>query len=199
MNDKNVWGWVVGIIIVLLVAAGVWWYMTMPAATTTPTDTATTTPQETNTTPAGQSVVVESQGSATVAQVVASLSGTDTAAGLFTSTGVSGSLTGKGPYTVFVPTDVGIGYLPKGTITGMTAAQKLRLMQYHVVKGKMLDIDAIDSGSITALSGDMLNFQVNSDSKLVQVNSAYALRAIRASNGIVYVINGVLLPPQKTQ
>lgn len=199
MNEKNVWGWVVGLIVVLLVAAGVWWYMTMPA-TATPTGTATTTTATTtNTTTAGQSVIVESQGSATVAQVVASLSGTDTSSGLFASTGVSGSLTGKGPYTVFVPTDTGVSYLPKGTITGMTSAQKLRLMQYHVVKGKMLDIDAIESGGITALSGDALNFQVNSDSKLVQVNSAFALRAIRASNGIVYVINGVLLPPQKTQ
>jgi uncharacterized surface protein with fasciclin (FAS1) repeats len=167
-----------------------------PASTTDTTggDMASTTGDMASTTTATPVVVEPAKTSSSVAAVVAGLSGASEYAGLFSSAGVGATLTGKGPYTVFVSTDAGYALLKPGTITNMTAAQKKRLIQYSIVSGRMLNISATDSGTITALSKDTLNFNVN-DSGLVQVNSSFALRAIKASNGIVYIINQPLLPP----
>jgi uncharacterized surface protein with fasciclin (FAS1) repeats len=188
----NKWIWVV--IAAIVIIAGVWFFGMRPASTTDTTggDMASTTGDMASTTTATP-VVVE-PASSSVAAVVAGLSGASEYAGLFSSTGVGATLTGKGPYTVFVSTDAGYALLKPGTITNMTAAQKKRLIQYSIVSGRMLNISATDSGTITALSKDTLNFNVN-DSGLVQVNSSFALRAIKASNGIVYIINQPLLPP----
>lgn len=188
--------WIWAVVAVIVVVLGAWWYMSMhPAA---PADSqygsATTTPTGAVDSPNSAVVTENAKAGSTVADVVAGLSGASQYAGLMSSTGVGASLTGKGPYTVFVSTDAGFALLKPGTITGMTAAQKKRLVQYSVVSGKMLSISATDSGTITALSKDTLNFNVN-DSGLVQVNSSFAIRAIKASNGIVYIINQPLLPP----
>lgn len=194
IKNASVWTWVLAAVAVVLVILGFWWWNMGQTAQPTATGgqpVATTTPAKTN-------INVETRLSSTVAQVVASLSGAPTFQGIFVSTGVSASLTGKGPYTVFVPTDAGFTNITPGTISTMTAAEKKRLVQYHVVSGKMLDIDAIDNGTIQALSKDMLNFIVN-DNGTVQVNSSYALKAYKASNGIVYTINAPLIPPIKTQ
>jgi uncharacterized surface protein with fasciclin (FAS1) repeats len=190
----NKWIWVV--IAAIVIIAGVWFFGMRPASTTDTTggDMASTTGDMASTTTATPVVVEPAKTSSSVAAVVAGLSGASEYAGLFSSTGVGATLTGKGPYTVFVSTDAGYALLKPGTITNMTAAQKKRLIQYSIVSGRMLNISATDSGTITALSKDTLNFNVN-DSGLVQVNSSFALRAIKASNGIVYIINQPLLPP----
>ncbi len=193
MDDQNVFKWGVGIVAVLLVILGIWWFTQVnPAATTG--GLATTTAQ---TATAGSPVATASEvrTSATVNGVISSLSNAGKFAALYSSTGVSASMTGKGPYTVFVPTDAAFANLTDA-ISTMTAAEKKRLVQYAVVSGKMLDLDAVNSGNYTALSKDPLNFQVNPQTKLAYVNSGYAIKQYKASNGIVYVISAVLVPPQ---
>lgn len=132
-----------------------------------------------------------------VVSVVAGLSNASTFQHLFTSTGIASVLVSKGPYTVFVPTDAGLTLAPKGSIRNMTFAEKKRFVEYHVVMGRMLELDALDSTQIQALSGDTLNFTVRPDTGFVQVNSAFALTAYKASNGVVYTINQPLFPPKK--
>ncbi len=188
-----------GVIIVILIVLGLWWFMqNNPAGTTD--GNATTTPQVATTTGStnGNATPVSSEvrSSATVNGVISSLAGVSTFASLYTSTGVSASVTGKGPYTVFVASDAAIAALPAGTISNMTAAQKKRLIQNHVVSGKMLDLDAVSSGNHVSLSKDPLNFQVQPQTKIAYVGSGYAIKQYRASNGIVYVITTVLIPPQ---
>ncbi|MES2203263.1 MAG: fasciclin domain-containing protein [Patescibacteria group bacterium] len=106
------------------------------------------------------------------------------------------SLLGKGPYTIFVPTNSAIAALPAGTISGLSATAQKRLLEYHVVSGRMLDTDAIASGNFQALSRDILNFSTNLTTGATYVNSGKVLKAYKASNGIIYVINAVLLPPR---
>ena len=195
-SQNNTFGWVVGIIIVLLIILGVWWFAQGGAAT--PGGTATSTPEAATTGAPGTPVATatEVRTGSTVGAIVASLSGAGTFASLYASTGVAASVTGKGPYTVFVAPDSAFANLPAGTISKMTATQKKRLVQYHVVAGKMLDLDAVNSGTYTALSKDTLNFLVHPQTKLAYVNSGYTIRQYKASNGIVYVISAVLVPPQ---
>jgi len=194
MDNNNTWGWIIGVIVVIVVIGGIWWYVSTnpnPAGTATTTnETATTTAA--TTTP----VAVETRSSSTVAAVAASLADAGNFNSLLVSTGVAASLTGKGPYTLFIPTNEAYASLTSGTLANMTAAQKKRLAQYAVVSGKALDIDAVSSGTYTALSKDPLNFQVNLTYQEAFVNSGYAIREYKASNGIVYLISAVLVPPQ---
>lgn len=197
--NNNMWGWVTGIGVIVLIILGIWWYA--GSAPGGPGGVATTTPEAANTngttnTAGGTPVSSESRSSSSVAAVVASLATGNTFDSYFISTGVASSLTGKGPYTVFVPTNEAFARLSAGTISTLAAAQKKRLVQYHVVSGKALDIDAVSSGTYTALSKDALNFRVDPVYKQAFVNSGYAITQYRASNGIVYVISEVLIPPQ---
>ncbi|MEK7108825.1 MAG: fasciclin domain-containing protein [Patescibacteria group bacterium] len=197
MDNNNTWGWVAGTVVVILVILGIWWYVSANPAPAG--GTATTTPEVATTTGTGAGGVAvskEIRTSSTVAQVVASLSGSSNFQSLLVSTGAVASLTGKGPYTLFIPTNAAYASLTPGTIAKMTAAQKLRLAQYAIVTGKRLDIDAVSSGRYTALSKDPINFQVNLEDGSVLVNSGTVLRQYKASNGIVYVMDAVLVPPQ---
>lgn len=167
-----------------------------------PIDTASTTDTEAATTPAADqksatiAAPTKSRTRSTVVEVAKSLSGTSQFNALFKSTGVAASITGAGPYTIFVPTNGAFSQLPPGTITKMSTAQKLRFMQYHVIAGRMIDSEAQVAGTVQALSGDALNFSFGVD-RIPLVNSAIFIEKYQASNGVVYLIDNVLLPPQR--
>ena len=201
---NNTWGWVGIIVVVVLIIGGIFWWMNAGSTGTQTGQMATTTDMTgttgttasgvdtsgTNTTEAPV-VVNNKNNTKSVAEIVAGLPNASTYADYLNSSGAS--ISGKGPYTIFVSTDAGYALLKPGTITNMTAAQKKRMAQYSIV-ARMLDVNAQDSGSVKALSGDLLNFNVGS-TNLVQVNSSYALAAYKGTNGIVYVINQPLVPP----
>lgn len=187
--------WIAGVLAVLVLAGLGMWIWGAPSNVTETTDGVATTSANTGT-ESSKPVQVESRSSSSVAQVVASLN-TGSFNALLAASGVS--ISGKGPYTIFVPTNEAFGFLPEGTISGMSAAEKKRLVQYHIVSGKMLDIDAVSTGSTQTLSGDPLNFQVNLQNGIVGVGGAYALNAYKANNGMVYLITAVLIPPLKFQ
>ena len=87
--------------------------------------------------------------------------------------------------------------LPGGTVANMTAEEKKRLIQYHIVSGRAVEMGEQVAGSIEALSKDVLNFSFGKD-KIPMVNSAIVITQYNGKNGVVYVIDNVLLPPKKT-
>jgi len=194
MDGKNTWAWAAGILIVIvIIAALIWWNKKdQDAAALNEQQNASSTDQQ-----AKASVAREDRTADSVADIIANLPEASTFASLFTSTGVAASISPTGKYTIFVPTNGAFNLLTPGMLAKMTAAQDKRLVQYHVVSGKKLDIDAINNGTITALSKDPLNFMVSDGGQSVQVNSAYAIKSFNAKNGIVYLVSGVLLPPEK--
>lgn len=199
MSKNNTFGW--GAVLVLIVLAGLllWWWSTTGFSLSysfEPQSAATST-APTSETATSSRVAVESRSALTVAQVVAGISGSGKFNAYLAQTGVAAQITGKGPYTVFVPTDGAWNRLPQGTLSAMTAADLKRMVQYHVVVGRTLDIDAVSSGTIQALSKDALNFSVRLSDMNVIVNSSQVITQYKAKNGIVYVINTVLIPPQK--
>jgi len=183
--------WAIGIIVAVVIALGLWMLLGGNPGSNPGSLTSSTTPET-----VGAGSVATQNTTGTVANVIADLQYGDRYAQLLSQTGVS--LSGKGPYTVFVATDGAYGRLVPGTINSLSATELKRLVQYSIISGKRLDVDAVNSGQIQALSGDTLNFTVNADKK-VYVNSGYVLQAYNASNGIVYVINSVLIPPKRTQ
>ncbi len=191
-TNNNTSKWVIGVVLILIVVALLWWWKSSKTSQTPGTDTSglsTTTTSKPN-------VVVEQKTNLTVNALLASLGDASTFYSYFTSTGVSATTTGKGPYTVFLPLNDTFGRLKAGTITNLSAAEKKRLVQYHVVTGRALDVDSVSFGNIPSLSRDVLNFNANKAGAL-QVNSSYVLKAYKASNGMVYIISDVLIPPIK--
>jgi uncharacterized surface protein with fasciclin (FAS1) repeats len=108
------------------------------------------------------------------------------------------TLKGPGPFTVFAPTDEAFAKLPAGTLDDLlkpeNKAMLRRVLTYHVVAGKVLAADVMKVSSAKAVSGDSLPIQV--DGSTVMAGQARVVKAdIAASNGVIHVIDTVLLPP----
>ena len=104
----------------------------------------------------------------------------------------------KGPYTVFAPTDDAFKKLPKGTVENLlkpeNKAKLGALLAYHVMEGKVMAADVKTMKAPTA-NGASLNVKVNGGK--VMVNDAKVVKAdVKASNGVIHVIDTVLMPPK---
>lgn len=191
-NNKGIWVWVIIIVVIILVALGLWWIsasQSVNSSTNMASSTAATTTQTTSTI-----VPTSNMSGDTVKEIVASLGNASEYQSLFSSTGVATSLSAGGKYTLFVPTDSAFTNVTKGTISKMTAAQLKRLVQYSIIANKEVQVGTQTLGEVQALSGDPLNF--SDTNNIPMVNSAIVVSEYQGSNGIVYVINDVLIPPQ---
>ena len=110
------------------------------------------------------------------------------------------TLKGPGPYTVFAPTDEAFAKLPPGTLDNLlkpeNKATLRRVLTYHVVPGKVMASDVVKVDSAKAVSGDALAIKVNGSSVMVD-KARVAKTDIAASNGVIHVIDTVLLPPAR--
>ena len=107
------------------------------------------------------------------------------------------TLKGPGPFTVFAPTDAAFAKLPAGTLDNLLKPEnkdKLRrILTYHVVAGEMRAVDVVKLQSAKAVSGDTITVKVR-DGK-VHVDDANVTKTdIQASNGVIHVIDTVILP-----
>jgi len=111
--------------------------------------------------------------------------------------GLAGTLQGKGPFTVFAPTDAAFAKVPKSTLAALAANKsKLRaVLLYHVAAGRLTAAKVVSSKSVKTLEGQRL--KVNAAGGAVTVGGARVVTAnIAASNGVIHVINKVLIPPR---
>jgi uncharacterized surface protein with fasciclin (FAS1) repeats len=109
--------------------------------------------------------------------------------------GLAGALQGKGPFTVFAPTDAAFAKVPKATLQALAKDKaKLRaVLLYHVAKGKLTAAKVVKLHSIKTLNGQSLKVRVNHGT--VTIGGARVIKAnIGASNGVIHVINKVLIP-----
>jgi uncharacterized surface protein with fasciclin (FAS1) repeats len=109
------------------------------------------------------------------------------------------TLQGDGPFTVFAPTDAAFAKLPKGTVETLlkpeNKAELVRILTYHVVPGNVLS-SSLKSGKVKTIEGS--NIKVMVDQKGVMINQSTVTTAdVKASNGVIHVIDTVLLPPAK--
>jgi uncharacterized surface protein with fasciclin (FAS1) repeats len=116
---------------------------------------------------------------------------------LVKSAGLVGALSGKGPLTVFAPTDAAFAKVPKATLNAlaMDPAKLKAVLLYHVVSGKVTAAQVVKLTSAKTLEGSTVKIAVKNGS--VYVNGAKVVKPdVMASNGVIHVINKVLLPPQ---
>src|SRR6476646_738949 len=118
-----------------------------------------------------------------------------TLASLLQKAGLAGALEGKGPFTVFAPTDAAFAKVPKATLASLAKNKtKLRaVLLYHVVKGKVTAAQAMKLQSAKTLEGKSVSIRVSGGKVLV--GGATVTKAdVMASNGVIHVINKVLIP-----
>jgi uncharacterized surface protein with fasciclin (FAS1) repeats len=110
--------------------------------------------------------------------------------------GLASALSGKGQLTVFAPTDAAFAKVPKATLDALAADRaKLRaVLLYHVVRGKVAAAQAMKLRSAKSLQGAAL--RVRTTGSTVRINNARVVTAdVMASNGVIHVVDRVLLPP----
>ena len=108
--------------------------------------------------------------------------------------GLVDTLKGKGPYTVFAPTDEAFAKLPPGTVEALLKdKQKLTaVLTYHVVPGKVTAAD-VKPGLVKTVQGQPLTVSARNGSVMVD-NAKVVKTDIMASNGVIHVIDAVILP-----
>ncbi len=108
------------------------------------------------------------------------------------------TLSGDGPFTVFAPTDDAFAALPEGTVESLLndIPTLTNNLLYHVVSGKVLAADVVKLSKADTLLGKPIHISV--DGTTVRVNDTQVIITdIEASNGVIHVIDAVLLPPAK--
>lgn len=120
-----------------------------------------------------------------------------TLAKALTAADLVATLEGPGPFTVFAPTDDAFAKLPAGTLDDLlkpeNKAMLRRVLTYHVVPGKVMAADVVKISSATAVSGDTLSIKVSGG--IVMLDKSRVVKTdIVASNGVIHVVDTVLLP-----
>ena len=110
-------------------------------------------------------------------------------------------LKGEGPFTVFAPTDEAFAALPEGTVESLLLPENkellISILLYHVVSGSVLAADVVGLDSAATLNGASINISVSDSGVLI--NNANVVQAdVAASNGVIHIIDAVLLPPIAT-
>ncbi|WP_299360359.1 fasciclin domain-containing protein [uncultured Paracoccus sp.] len=109
------------------------------------------------------------------------------------------TLKGDGPFTVFAPTDAAFAALPAGTVEDLlkpeNKQQLVDILTYHVVPGQVMAADVVGLDEAATVNGKMIDIQV--DGSAVKVNAANVTATdVAASNGVIHVIDQVILPPE---
>lgn len=114
-----------------------------------------------------------------------------------TAAGLAETLQGEGPFTVFAPTNEAFAALPAGELDRLlkpaNKAELAKILKYHVVSGEIMSSDLTNGQKAKTVEGGTLTVTINGNT--VKVNDATVVQAdVPASNGVVHVIDKVLLP-----
>jgi uncharacterized surface protein with fasciclin (FAS1) repeats len=115
-----------------------------------------------------------------------------------TAADLAETLSGEGPFTVFAPTDDAFAALPAGTVESLLEDPEGALtdvLLYHVVAGKVMAADVVNLDSATTLSGEDIAISVTDEGVFLNETVAVVITDIEADNGVIHVIDAVLLPP----
>ena len=112
--------------------------------------------------------------------------------------GLVDALKGEGPLTVFAPTDDAFAALPEGTVEALLAdiPTLTDILLYHVVEGKVMAADVVELSNAMTLQGQYVDISVE-DGKVMIDNAQVIITDIEASNGVIHVIDAVILPESR--
>jgi LPXTG-motif cell wall-anchored protein len=140
------------------------------------------------------------QGEQDIVEIAAGNPDFSTLVGAVQQAGLVETLQGEGPFTVFAPTNAAFAALPAGTLESLDEATLRSILTYHVVSGNVMaaDVMGMDGQSVATVQGESITISVQGNT--VRVNNATVVTTdIEASNGVIHVIDTVLLPPTVQQ
>jgi transforming growth factor-beta-induced protein len=120
-----------------------------------------------------------------------------------TAAGLVDTLKGAGPFTVFAPTDEAFAKLPAGTVENLLKPENLETLKnvllYHVVAGNVMaaDVVTLDGKTADTVAGSAVNISVKDGNVFLNETVQVIITDIVTSNGVIHVIDAVLLPPAK--
>jgi len=109
-------------------------------------------------------------------------------------TGLDAALAGPGPFTILAPTDAAFAALPAGFLAGLTLQELTEVLQYHVIAGRVRASEALAGGLAETLLGPSAVFALEGDTARVN-GVALTSFNVPATNGVIHVLDAVLLPP----
>lgn len=115
--------------------------------------------------------------------------------------GLVATLQSEGPFTLFAPTDAAFAKLPEGTVDALLqdTARLAEILKYHVVPGRIGAADILAAGTATPTTAQGQNLDVRVVDGKVMVDGATVVQAdVEASNGVIHVIDAVVLPRETT-
>jgi transforming growth factor-beta-induced protein len=166
-----------------------------PAPTAVPTTAPTAVPA-----PTEEPMVEEpmAEASNTIVDIAVNDGRFNTLVAAVTAAGLAETLSGPGPFTVFAPTDDAFAALPEGTVDALlqdpTGALQ-NILLYHVVNGKVMAADVVNLTSAPTVLGEEIAISLEGDSVMLNGNATVIITDIEADNGVIHVIDAVILPP----
>lgn len=127
----------------------------------------------------------------TVSQIVESLKPAERFNLMLYNSGAGDTLKHRGDYTVFVPASSRFDYLPKGYIASLSRAQMSQLSLGHIVS-RALPMDESLNGTVITMGGTFVQFSVDTESNAISIGNAKVIKAYKAKNGWVYIVDKVL-------
>ncbi|NBC01235.1 MAG: fasciclin domain-containing protein [Bacteroidetes bacterium] len=138
-------------------------------------------------------------GEATIAEIAAGNENFSTLVTALDTAGLVGVLDGEGPFTVFAPTNEAFEALPDGELEALLQPENRELLTqiltYHVVEGEAMAADVVGLDEVTTLMGSAVSIEVDGETVRLADTAQVVQTDIEASNGVIHVIDSVLLPP----
>ncbi len=146
--------------------------------------------------PVGQAAVQDNESAKDIVKIAVSSKDHTTLVAALQAADLVNSLANAGPFTVFAPTNAAFDKLPKGTVEDLLKPankEKLRLVLQHHVTTSALDVDQFSDDQVVSMA-DGTNATIHKKGADTFINEAKIVGSVRGSNGMVHVIDGVLVP-----
>ena len=147
----------------------------------------------------GGSAVVAQKAQKDIVDTAVAAGSFKTLAAALQAAGLIDTLKGKGPFTVFAPTDEAFAKLPAGTVEELlkpeNKAKLTAILTYHVVAGKVMAADVVKLNSAKTVQGGSVSIKTGNGGVMVD-NAKVVKTDIATSNGVIHVIDSVILPKQ---
>lgn len=187
---------IIGVVIVLVVVGAIF-FMGSQQSNNSATSQANTTANATmaENKPVDASEAMMQPSDKTIVEIASENPDFSTLVTAIKTAGLVETLSGEGPFTVFAPTNAAFEKLPAGTLEALLQdkAQLTKVLTYHVVPNKVMAKDVVGLTSATTVEGSDVAVKV--DGSTVMINNATVVTTdIEASNGVIHVIDTVLLP-----
>jgi uncharacterized surface protein with fasciclin (FAS1) repeats len=136
----------------------------------------------------------------TVVDIIVNSANHNTLEAAVIAAGLAPTLSGTGPFTIFAPTDAAFAALPPGTVAALLAdptGALTKVLTYHAVSGTALSSSLSNAQSIVTINGKSVTVTINANGVFIN-NAKVTVADIVADNGVVHVIDAVLIPPTVT-